>query len=282
MKKFLALVSLLSLLAVPVLAEVDLSGMSYDELVALKDQLNLAMWNSKRWEEVVVSQGLWEIGKDIPAGHYTVKPLSGDICTVTYGDTINADSASVIYSDSIYRTESLCDASAASYKKGNLEFTDIDAKEGCYIMVDDGSAIFTPYIGKNVLSFINRNKKTTPTPAPAPVSDFDSSEYPPIDYKSLARNPEKYTDQKATITGRVVQVIGSRSKGYDLRVATDGKYDDIVYVYVPAKNTPDFNILEDDKIIAPSILKGDYTYETVLGSKITLPLAYADSVSLAE
>ena len=43
MKKFLALVSLLSLLAVPVLAEVDLSGMSYDELVALKDQLNLAM-----------------------------------------------------------------------------------------------------------------------------------------------------------------------------------------------------------------------------------------------
>ena len=53
-------------------------------------------------------------------------------------------------------------------------------------------------------------------------------------------------------------------------------------MYVPAKNTPDFNILEDDKIIAPSILKGDYTYETVLGSKITLPLAYADSVSLAE
>ena len=55
-------------LAPAAFADVDLSGMSFDELVALKDQINLALWNSADWQEVTVPQGVWQVGADIPAG----------------------------------------------------------------------------------------------------------------------------------------------------------------------------------------------------------------------
>lgn len=43
-------------------AQIDLSAMTYEELVALKDKINLAMWESKDWEEVTVPQGVWTVG----------------------------------------------------------------------------------------------------------------------------------------------------------------------------------------------------------------------------
>lgn len=52
---------------------VDLSGLSFDELVALRDQINLAIWNSQEWQEVTVPAGIWQVGKDIPAGHWSIR-----------------------------------------------------------------------------------------------------------------------------------------------------------------------------------------------------------------
>ena len=55
MKKFLFSFIVLVLLITSAAADpVDLSGMSFDELVALRDQLNLAIWNSQEWQEVTV------------------------------------------------------------------------------------------------------------------------------------------------------------------------------------------------------------------------------------
>ena len=54
MKKLVALVLAIVLSAGIALAEgIDLSGMSYDELVALKDRINLAMWQSDEWQMVL-------------------------------------------------------------------------------------------------------------------------------------------------------------------------------------------------------------------------------------
>ena len=57
MKKWIALllvlVSLFSAASAEVIAttaaEIDLSGMGYEELVALKDRINLAIWKSEEW-----------------------------------------------------------------------------------------------------------------------------------------------------------------------------------------------------------------------------------------
>ena len=60
-------ITLMILFAVPCSCaeDIDLSGMSIDELVELKDRINLAIWNSQEWEEVTVPQGEWIVGEDI-------------------------------------------------------------------------------------------------------------------------------------------------------------------------------------------------------------------------
>ena len=51
---------------------IDLSGLSYDELIALKQKLNLAIAQSDEWKQVTVPIGNYIVGEDIPAGVYTV------------------------------------------------------------------------------------------------------------------------------------------------------------------------------------------------------------------
>ena len=75
MKKLLCLLFVLVLLPVVSLSDLpDISGLSYEELVQLRDCINLAIWNSEEWQEVTVPPGLWKIGDDIPAGHWTIRP----------------------------------------------------------------------------------------------------------------------------------------------------------------------------------------------------------------
>ena len=78
MKRFFCLLFALVLLPVVSLADLpDISSLSYVELVQLRNQINLAMWNSQQWQEVSVPPGIWEIGVDIPAGHWSVRPAAG-------------------------------------------------------------------------------------------------------------------------------------------------------------------------------------------------------------
>lgn len=100
-----------------------------------------------------------------------------------------------------------------------------------------------------------------------------------FNYTDLARYPEKYKGMKYKITGWVAQVIGSRDKGYQLRLATKGKYDNIVYLFID--KDPGFGILEDDKLIVYAEISDPVTYEAVLGNEITIPGLISHSVELA-
>lgn len=153
MKKMILLLALALLLPVVAAAQVDLSGMSYDELVALRDQINLAMWESNEWQEVTVPQGVWVVGEDIPAGHWTIKAADGASSYVKYGDELDESGKDVDYSP--VKISKLIISTGASYYNENSDCTeiDVDAKEGCYFVIDMGSAVFTPYSGKPSLGF---------------------------------------------------------------------------------------------------------------------------------
>ncbi len=70
-----ALLSIALLFITTVTAEeIDLYNMTYNELLQLQQQVNTALWNSDGWNEVTVPPGVYEVGKDIPAGRYTVRP----------------------------------------------------------------------------------------------------------------------------------------------------------------------------------------------------------------
>lgn len=132
----------------------DLSGMSYDDLVALHDQINLAMWNSQEWQEVTVPQGLWKVGEDIPEGHWTIKPVDGVYAYVTYGNALEENGKEVAYKSKDYYHESIYSPSCRLYDEGeDILQIDIDAKAGSYIEIESGDVVFMPYTGKPKLGF---------------------------------------------------------------------------------------------------------------------------------
>ena len=50
----------------------DVSSLSFSDLIKLQEEINLALWNSDEWQEVTVPAGLYQVGRDIPAGTWVV------------------------------------------------------------------------------------------------------------------------------------------------------------------------------------------------------------------
>lgn len=124
--------------------EIDLSGMSYDELVELKDRINKAMWECEEWQEVTVPQGTWLVGEDIPAGHWTILPCEGYVCLVKVGDVLEENKKDISHKSTNYSLEFI--------GSGKPSFS-IELFEGDYVEVEQGDAVFTPYSGKPSLGF---------------------------------------------------------------------------------------------------------------------------------
>lgn len=74
MKKIFAVVLIVSMLLSFAIADgIDLSGLSFSELSDLRDRCQAEMMTRDEWQEVVVPQGIWEVGTQIPAGKWVVK-----------------------------------------------------------------------------------------------------------------------------------------------------------------------------------------------------------------
>ena len=79
MKRFISLLFALVFAVSVAAADLDLSGMKYDELIALQRQLVAEIMSRPEWKEVTVPAGKWEIGEDIPAGKYSITAASSSI-----------------------------------------------------------------------------------------------------------------------------------------------------------------------------------------------------------
>ena len=133
-------------------ADVDLSGMSFDELVALKDKINLAIWNSQEWQEVTVPQGVWRIGVDIPAGHWTIRMVEEgwtSWCGLTYCSELDETGLKGKKSGT-YHYQQL---SRPGKDYPAPEQIDIELKDGMYLVITESDVVFTPFSGKPDLGF---------------------------------------------------------------------------------------------------------------------------------
>ena len=104
-----------------------------------------------------------------------------------------------------------------------------------------------------------------------------------LSFTSLLRNPENYVSHFSQFTGVVIDVTGSRTAAnsyYQIRLAVDGNYDHIMFVEFV--NAPDYNLLAGDNITVSVFLGGEYSYETVLGNQLTVPLGFAFECILNE
>ena len=153
MKRFFLLFLAVMLLISSAAADpIDLSGMSFDDLVSLRDQLNLAIWNSQEWQEVTVPEGIWIVGQDIPAGHWSVRVAAEhDYFYISYFDILNeiekrpGNGARLVQQD-------IASPGYSAFGETTPESADVILEEGWYFKCG-GAVIFTPYTGKPDLGF---------------------------------------------------------------------------------------------------------------------------------
>ncbi len=109
--------------------------------------------------------------------------------------------------------------------------------------------------------------------------------YKSMNYKAVMRQPNKYKGKDYKITGYVLQV--QEDDTYQntlgiytvLRIATKGKYDNVVYV-VWWRSSGSSRILEDDKVTVCGTCQGIHTYTALFGNSISIPRIDADTVKI--
>lgn len=117
------------------------------------------------------------------------------------------------------------------------------------------------------------------TEATTVVQSLSEDEYKSVcqsvSYKDIARMPDDYVGMDVVFSGEVIQVMESSWSDtitYRINVTKDeyGFWEDTVYVtYVLPEGAP--RILEDDIVKFYGICQGTYTYESVMGSNVTIP-----------
>lgn len=145
----------LKLRGIPINHTTDIRELSYNELVALKNQINLAMWECDEWQEVTVPQGVWVVGEDIPAGHWTVKCADGWRCVdVKWGEYLNESGESISWRGRCSMINYVYNPNSPGFDpyKHSTEYS-FEVREGEYIVIYEGSCVFTPYAGKPDLGF---------------------------------------------------------------------------------------------------------------------------------
>ena len=139
----ISIVFLLLLIPAFAFAEVDLSGMSYDDLVSLNKQVGMAIMQSDEFDSVTVPMGIWEVGVDIPEGTWIITPEKS-MCMVVYGSALDESGNDMNMFD---RGNAYADLDNAS------ESWRVKATKGNYFMVKYNDAVFTSDTGSTWLGF---------------------------------------------------------------------------------------------------------------------------------
>lgn len=94
-----------------------------------------------------------------------------------------------------------------------------------------------------------------------------------IAYDTLSRSPDDYKGKLVKFSGRILQVCAEAESSLfysTYRVATNGRYDDVVYLRLSNYGSGQ-RILEDDYITFYGSYDGLFSYKTVLGATLTIP-----------
>ena len=130
----------------------DLSDLSYEELVKLRGMVQRAIWDTDEWQSVTVPAGVYRIGDEIPAGHWTIQTSVYSLVAIHYGKKLTEPGTEIDYSTSLYD----CIITLDLERKNELHQIDIILKEGNYISFS-GEVIFYPYNGKLNFTFNKGN-----------------------------------------------------------------------------------------------------------------------------
>lgn len=99
-----------------------------------------------------------------------------------------------------------------------------------------------------------------------------------ISYEQLARTPDKFKGEKVKFSGEVVQIIESSGSNYiHIRFAVNGDYNDMLFCEYE-KDIVQQRVLENDTITIYGVSHGLYTYQSTMGTDITIPSVIIDKI----
>lgn len=145
MKKVITIIMItLAMLCMTAHAEsIDLSGLSFQELAALRDRAQMEMMQRDAWQEVTVPQGVYQVGVQIPAGTWTVRCATGNYTEIDWGDTLKDNGQGVEYGNR-YDWAVVYNPSGSYYSAGDQTEYTFSVRDGEYIIIKDGMATFMP------------------------------------------------------------------------------------------------------------------------------------------
>lgn len=147
----------------------------------------------------------------------------------------------------------------------------------------DGNSIkLCGYVNEDKTLSVYRILKSEPTFTLSDIVSDYKNKCTSYSYDTIARNPDLYKGEKAVFTGEVVQTIESSiDVAYRVNITeTTYGYKDTIYVSYSGADKSDGRILDGDIITIWGTINGLKTYDTILGSSITIPSVYAKYVKV--
>lgn len=143
MKRLFCVLFILILLPIVSFSEqFDPSGLSYFELMGLLGRVERALWACDEWTSVEVPSGVYKIGEEIPACHWSIQAYDGTFMII-YGTELESHGASIKH-DSIIWSGFI---SNEPQFPNMLHQLDIILEDGNYLELQ-GKAVFYPFTGK--------------------------------------------------------------------------------------------------------------------------------------
>ena len=148
MKKLITIVITCALalaLAGAAWADVDLSGMSFAELAELRTQVQLEMFARQEWQSVQVPQGIYLVGREIPAGQWNVKALETSWTMLEVGRNLDEGGMKLKYPTKV--AQAVMGPQCSIYKAGDCTEFAITVEDGDWVRITNGNAIFETFTG---------------------------------------------------------------------------------------------------------------------------------------
>lgn len=131
--------------------------------------------------------------------------------------------------------------------------------------------------GDAALAKVSEEPALEATPAPQKRAKSELEHDVSFDYVQYMRYPDEHIGETYRLKGKVEQVLGNRTDGFQIRFSVLGNSSEIIYVNIA---DPGYNILEGDWLIIDLTMSGTVTYESIWGQEITIPQTFASKIDL--
>ena len=116
----------------------------YDEAVLRYEQTGRALWEAYDWRSVVVPWGVWEIGRDIPAGKWRIETATETSIEVTYSTEAHGGGACLYVTDALFDDKIKSPNNPFFDQLLDTAYAEIELKTGAFLQIKYSSARLIP------------------------------------------------------------------------------------------------------------------------------------------